>query len=126
MRTITSYNMTMLTIKFLKEYGVFDIYFGYFKKRHPEYSVIRNGFYIFLNNELKVGRWHYFDASVSYTLIFYGFATALARKMGCNKAKTFFYDMCELYLMYMDENGCNNATIIECEEYKDIRPVFAF
>lgn len=126
MRTMTSYNMTMLTIKFLKEYGVFDIYFGFFKKRHPDYTVIRNGFYIYVNNELKVGRWHYFDASVAHLIIFCGMMPTLSRRMGIDKARIFFYDLCQLYLMYMDENGCNNATIIECEEHKDIRPVFAF
>lgn len=126
MRTMTSYNMAMLTIKFLKEYGVFNIYFWFFKKRYPEYSVIRNGFYVFLNNQLKMGRWRYFDSTIPYSLIFYGLAVAMASKMGSNKAKALYFDLCEMYVLYMDENGCNNATIIECEEYKDIHPVFAF
>lgn len=126
MRTMTSYNMAMLTIKFLKEYGVFDIYFGYFKKRYPEYSVIRNGFYIFLNNELVVRRWRYFDSTIPYSLIFYGLAVTMSSKIGCSKAKSLYFDLCEMYVLYMDENGCNNATMIECEEYKSIHPVFAF
>ena len=110
-----SSQIAKLTIKFLKEYGVFADYLDFFKKEHPEYACIRGGFHIFLNNQFVSLRYRYFDCSVGHGIIFRNYVWYLNKKKRKDLWGTYF-TLCDLYNMWMDENGCNNATLIDAEE----------
>ena len=124
MRHMESFQIAKLTIKFLKEYGAFDDYLNFFRQEHPEYYCIRDGFHIYLNNQFKSLRYRYFDHSVGHSIIFKNYAWFLNFK----KSKDIwgdYYTICDVYNIWMDENGCNNATIIDEEDYIQINNVMS-